>query len=96
MARGSVLTVTAHGFSGRYNEVSWSSEHGGSVACAGPNADTITMQTVARGHAFAVKLTNIVAEPGPLTVCVYLFAFGPNANVTKGHYLVKSAHVRVS
>jgi hypothetical protein len=95
MARGSVLTVTARGYSGRYNAVSWSSEHGTS-ACAGPNASTITMQAVPRNHAFGVKLTNIVGVPGTLTVCVYLFASGPHANDTKGHYLVKSARVKVS
>ena len=96
MARGSVLTVTARGYSGRYNAVSWSSEHGGNSACAGPTASTISMQAVPRGHAFAVKLTNVVGAPGTLTVCVYLFASGPNANDTKGHYLVKSARVKVA
>jgi hypothetical protein len=95
MARGSVLTVTARGFSGRYNAVSWSSEHGG-AACAGPVAGTISTQTVRKEHAFAVKLTNIVGAPGALTVCVYLYANGSHAVVTKGHYLVKSAHVKVS
>ena len=96
MARGSVLTVTARGYSGRYNAVSWSSGHGGSSACAGPNAGTISMQAVPKGHAFRVKLTNIVGAPGTLTVCVYLFGSGPHANDTKGHYLVKSARVNVS
>jgi hypothetical protein len=96
MARGSVLTVTARGYSGAYNAISWSSEHGAKAACAGPTASTITMQAVPKGHPFSVKLTNIVGAPGTLTVCVYLFASGPNANDTKGHYLVRSAPVKVS
>jgi hypothetical protein len=93
MARGSVLTVRASGYSGSYNTVSWSSTHS---ACAPPNADTITMQTVPRDHTFNVKLTNIFGAPGTMTVCVYLFTGGSHANVSKGHYLVKSRRVKVS
>jgi hypothetical protein len=96
MARGSVLIVTASGYSGRYDAVSWNSVQGGSSACAGPNVSTISMQAVSRGHTFRVKLTNVVGAPGTLTVCVYLFTSGPHANDTKGHYIVKSGRVKVS
>jgi hypothetical protein len=96
MARGSVLTVAASGYSGKYDAVSWSAAHGGTASCAGPTASMISMQAVPKNHAFAVKLTNIVGAPGTLTVCVYLFTSGPYANDTKGHYLVKSARVKVS
>ncbi len=96
MARGSVLAVTASGFSGQYNAVSWSSAHGAKSPCAGPTTNTISTQAVRKSHVFAVKLTNIVGAPGTLTVCVYLYASGPHANDTKGHYLVKSAPVKVS
>jgi hypothetical protein len=95
MARGSVLTVTASGFAGRYDAVSWSSRKG-SAACATPTADTITTQPVPKAHAFDVKLTNIIGAPGTLTVCVYLFTSGPAANQAKGHYLVKSKRVKVA
>src|SRR4029077_8385286 len=56
MARGSVLTVTASGYAGRYNAVSWSSQKLGSAACATPNSDTISTQVVRKGHSFDVKL----------------------------------------
>jgi hypothetical protein len=95
MPRGSVLTVTASGYSGLYNVVSWSTQKG-SAACGTPTSETISTQAVPKGHKFDVKLTNIVGAPGPLTVCVYLFAGGPGANQTKGHYLVKSQHVKVA
>jgi hypothetical protein len=95
MARGSVLTVTASGYAGPYNAVSWSSQKG-SAACATPNSDSITTQAVPKGHTFDVKLTNIVGAPGPVTVCVYLFSSGPGANQTKGHYVVKSQRVKVA
>src|SRR5262249_10724834 len=95
MARGSVLTVTASGNAGRYDAVSWSSEKG-SGACATPSSDTITTQAVPKGHAFDVKLTNVVGAPGPLTVCVYLFTSGPGANQSKRHYIVKSRRVKVA
>jgi len=96
MARGSVLTVTASGYAGRYNAVSWSSQKGSSAACATPTSDTISTQAVPKGHTFDVKLTNVVGAPGPLTVCVYLFTSGPGANQTKGHYIVKSQRVKVA
>jgi hypothetical protein len=96
MARGSVLTVTANGYAGRYDAVSWSSQKGGSAACATPNSDTISTQAVPRSHTFDVKLTNVVGAPGPLTVCVYLFTSGPGANQTKGHYIVKRQRVKVA
>ena len=96
MARGSVLTVKATGYSGPYNTVSWSSVHGASSPCQPPNADTITMHGVASRHTFNVRLTNIFGAPGTMTVCVYLFTSGPRANYTKGHYIVRSARVRVS
>jgi len=96
MARGSVLTVIASGYSGRYDAVSWSSEQGASSGCGGPNSSTISMVAVPRGHTFKVKLTNIVGAPGTLTVCVYLFNSGAHANDTKGHYLVTSRRVKVS
>ena len=95
IAGGSVLTVTASGYAGRYNAVSWSSQKGGSAACATPSSDTISTQAVPKGHTFDVKLTNVVGAPGPLTVCVYLFTSGPGANQTKGHYIVKSQRVKV-
>jgi hypothetical protein len=95
MARGSVLTVKATGYSGPYNTVSWSSPHGG-PACEGPNIDTIGTQAVRKGHTFNVKFTNIFGGPGTLTVCVYLFAGGSHANVTKGHYILKTKRVKVS
>ena len=94
MARGSVLTVTASGYAGRYNAVSWSSQKG-SAACATPTTGTITTQAVPKGHIFHVKLTNVVGAPGPLTVCVYLFTSGPGASQTKGHYIVKSQRVKI-
>lgn len=96
MARGAVLTVKATGYSGPYNTVSWSSTHGSSAACGPPYADTISMQAVPRHHAFSVKLTNVVGAPGAMTVCVYLFTGGTHANYTKGHYIVKRDHVKVS
>ena len=96
MARGSVLTVKATGYSGRYNTVSWSSVRGGGSACPPPNSNTITMKTVPRNHTFNVKLTNIFGAPGAMTVCVYLFTSGPHANYSKGHYIVKRNRVAVS
>jgi hypothetical protein len=96
MARGSVLTVTASGYTGMYNAVSWSSQKGGSGGCATPNSDTISTQAVPKGHTFDVKLTNVVGAPGPLTVCVYLFTSGPAADRSKGHYLMKSQRVTVA
>jgi hypothetical protein len=95
MASGSVLTVRARGYSGKYNAVSWSSVQRGGSACAAPTAGTIGMQAVARRHTFNVKFTNIFGAPGTMTVCVYLFTSGAHAN-TKGHYLVKSKRVKVS
>jgi hypothetical protein len=94
MAGGSVLTVTASGYSGPYNEVSWSSQKG-SASCGTPSSDTISTRAVPKGHAFDVKLTNVVGAPGPLTVCVYLFTSGSAASQTKGRYIVKSQRVKV-
>jgi hypothetical protein len=95
MARGSVLTVTASGFAGPYDTVSWSSEKG-SVACATPSAGAITMQAVPRAHRFDVKLTNVIGSPGTLTVCVYLYSSGSAGSQSKGHYIVKSKRVKVA
>jgi hypothetical protein len=96
MARGSVLKVTARGYSGRFDAVSWSSVKGGSSVCASPNTSAISIQAVPRNRKFNVKFTNIFGAPGTLTVCVYLFTSGPHANDTKGHYIVKSKRVKVS
>jgi hypothetical protein len=93
MARGSVLTVAASGYSGKYNAISWSSPRG-SATCGAPTSDTITTQAVPKGHTFNVKLTNIEGAPGPLTVCVYLFT--PEGSQAKGHYVVKSRRVTVT
>ena len=95
MQGGSVLAVTARGYAGPYNTVSWSSQEG-KAACGTPTSDTITTQAVRKSHAFDVKLTNVVGAPGTMTVCVYLFTNGPGANQSKGHYIVKSGRVKVS
>jgi hypothetical protein len=96
MARGSVLALTASGYSGQYDAVSFASLRGAGSTCSAPDVDTIGIQAVAKKHAFEVKFTNIFGAPGPLTVCVYLFTSGPHANDTKGHYIVKSEDLKVS
>jgi hypothetical protein len=96
MQGGSVLAVTASGYSGRYNAVSWSSQEG-RAACGPPGSAAITTQAVSKSHTFDVKLTNVVGATGTMTVCVFLFSSGPGAaNQAKGHYIVKSGRVKVS
>jgi hypothetical protein len=95
MKRGSVLKVTASGYSGKYNAVSWGARYQPG-SCEGPVSGTIGTQAVHKGHTFSVDFTNIQGAPGTLMVCVYLYSSAPNANDAKGHYLVKSARVKVS
>jgi hypothetical protein len=96
IAMGSVLTVTARGYSGKYDAVSWSSMYEGGSACSAPGINAITTQAVSRGHAFNLRLTNVFGPSGSLTVCVYLFTSGANANDTKGHYIARGTRVKVS
>ena len=96
MARGSAVILKASGFSGQYNEVAFSSVQSSGAGCAAPGMNTIEMKPVTREHAFSVKLSNVFGAPGRLTLCVYLFTSGPNANDTKGHYIVRSAPLKVS
>jgi hypothetical protein len=96
MARGSVLALTASGYSGKYDEVAFSAVRGAGARCSAPAADTIEMQAVAMQHAYKVKFTNIFGAPRPLTICVYLFTAGPHANTTKGHYIAVGKPLKVA
>jgi hypothetical protein len=96
MKRGSVLALTATGYSGQYDDVSFSAVSGAASRCEGPGADAIGIQAVAKRHAFHVKFTNIFGAPGTLRLCVYLYTGGANGLGTEGHSIPKTAHVKVS
>jgi hypothetical protein len=96
MKRGSVLALTATGYSGSYDDVSFAAVKGTGSRCEGPGADAIGIQAVAKKHAFHVKFTNIFGAPGTLTLCVYLYTGGANGIGTKGRSILKTAHVKVS
>jgi hypothetical protein len=96
MKRGSVLALTASGYSGQYNDVSFSAAKGAGSRCEGPGADAIGIQTVGRQHAFHVKFTNIFGAPGPLTLCVYLYSGGANGIATNSRSILKTLHLKVS
>ena len=96
MKRGSVLALTASGYSGKYDELSFSAVRGAGSRCPGPGSDAIGLQAVAKEHAFHVKFTNIFGGPGPLTLCVYLYTGGAGGIYTKGGDVLKTKQLKVS
>ena len=96
MKRGSVLALTASGYSGPYDDVSFGAVKGAGSRCEGPGANAIGIQAVAKQHAFHVKFTNIFGAPGTLTLCVYLYTGAANGVGFKSNSILRTAHLKVS